>query len=239
MILHTAHKCWFLSWFAGAGDCDSTAAVCSWLQSRAHSDSVQVNIQPGRRIFRTTITGTAVRQSLRLTRLGAAAWLLNHHHKNCWGTCTFPPQTPEAHPTRGSESSAKSSRLAIKATDQHRDTRTTAAYRVVWPQPLGRRSSVFRMQHVEQTYLVRMLLTLRKKENEKEYLDRNHTGVLENWDAFMNMHKELCLPPPQTPVSSSSSSSLHFRRILTCQTTLPLVDCRWCTNVHAVSCSRI
>lgn len=50
---------------------------------------------------------------------------------------------------------------------QHRDTRTTAAYRVVWPQPLGRRSSVFRMQHVEQTYLVRVLLTLRKKEKRK------------------------------------------------------------------------
>lgn len=63
--------------------------------------------------------------------------------------------------------STRVQRVAFKGAHQHRDTRTTAAYRVVWPQPLGRRSSVFRMQHVEQTYLVRVLLTLRKKEKQK------------------------------------------------------------------------
>lgn len=54
-----------------------------------------------------------------------------------------------------------------------------AAYGVVWPEPLGRRSSVLRVQHVEQTYLVRMLLTLRRKEKnrtEKEVVRRRGGG---------------------------------------------------------------
>lgn len=50
--------------------------------------------------IRTTITGTAVRQSLCLPRrhhsLRVAAWLMNYHHINCWGTFTFAPQTPDA-----------------------------------------------------------------------------------------------------------------------------------------------
>lgn len=41
------------------------------------------------------------------------------------------------------------------------------AYWVIWPQSLGRGSSIFWVKHVEQTYLVGMLLALIKRQLER------------------------------------------------------------------------
>lgn len=87
------------------------------------------------------------------------------------------------------------------------------------------------MQHVEQTYLVRMLLTLRKKEKKRSCQKDSPTNLC--------LIVYLLPPPPPAcpPLPSLPSLSLHLKRILTCQTTLMLADCRWCTSAHALDCS--
>lgn len=85
LITELVLMCWWLWLFRRAVH---ARTLCKWIFSLAD--------------IRTTITGTAVRQSLRLPRrhrsLRVAAWLMNYHHINCWGTCTFPPHTSEVPP---------------------------------------------------------------------------------------------------------------------------------------------
>ena len=61
---------------------------------------------------------------------------------------------------------------------RHRNTHSVGAYWVIWPQSLGRWSSVFRVKHVEQTYLVGMFLTLRETEKENERVSASELSLI-------------------------------------------------------------
>lgn len=58
--------------------------------------------------------------------------------------------------------------IVCSATQTQKHTHMMRAYWVIWPQSLGRWSAVFRVKHVEQTYLVGMFLTLRERGREKK-----------------------------------------------------------------------
>lgn len=49
---------------------------------------------------------------------------------------------------------------------------TVRTYWIIWPQSLGRWSSIFRVKHVEQTYLVGMFFTLRNRKKAKTVRQR-------------------------------------------------------------------
>ena len=79
--------------------------------------------------------------------------------------------------------------VVCSATQKHTHTHTMRAYWVIWPQSLGRWSAVFRVKHVEQTYLVGMFLTLRERERGREK-KRGWECQPVNWVLFYQVSQE-------------------------------------------------
>lgn len=87
------------------------------------------------------------------------------------------------------------------------ETHSVRAYWVIWPQSLGRWSSIFRVKHVEQTNLVGMFLTLRERKTERAKACQTVSGVLFHQVSQVGKKSMTVTPPWQLPQSFYLCSS--------------------------------